>query len=134
MFEAEVVSAPPDMQEQWAQGARVVVKYSWMPTDRKTENEIIDLALNMAHGDHAWVRDHLPCPLYTDELKNPKQPVEYLSETYHDKKSPTKFYEKRVLRLTVFEKLEPLANVDNAYDFAHITRHIFACEHNRRCL
>jgi hypothetical protein len=93
-----------------------------MPTIREKESLIIKSALDMATGDHAWVRNHLPNVLHTQDLTNSGHPIEYLKATYGDR------YEERALRVTVFEKLEHLATVDKPEDFLNVIRQIFACK------
>jgi hypothetical protein len=121
VFEAEIAN-PDDAGDVWKDHGRVVVKFSWVPTKRRSESLIIKTALDMATNDHAWVKNHLPNVLHTQDLNNPGHPIEYLKATYGDR------YEERSLRVTVFEKLEHLATVDQPAEFLNVVRHIFACK------
>lgn len=122
VFAATITQAPDNGDPLWTVDTTVAVKLSWIPKTRMSEDEIIKRALDSAVGEHEWVKNHLPCPMYTaDWEEEDEERVKFFDEITVNN------YEERVLRITVFEKLEPLATADNPYDFANVARQIFAC-------
>lgn len=115
-------SESTDGNDAWNQG--LIVKFSWSPKSRKSE----DIIINEAHS-HAkncgdlWVLDHLPNVMHAQDIdRTTEEPIKGLIELLGDS------YEPRVLRLLVLEELAPITELATASVLADAFRGIFDCE------
>ena len=107
--------------------SHVIVKLSWSPKSRKSEQALINKARNDAilYGDE-WILDHLPNVLHAQDFdRTDEEPVKGLTELLGNK------YEPRVLRLLVLEELFPITELVAPSDLAQVFRDIFKCEYRR---
>ena len=101
----------------------LVVKLSWPPKSRVSENDLIAKARNVAdHPEHRWVLKHLPKVLHAEDRQ-----IESLSPALIARMG--EMYEERVLRIIVQEELYPITERTNAVDLAQSFREIFKCRH-----
>ena len=108
--------------DAWDRG--LIVKLSWSPKSRKSEDIIVNEARSYAKacGD-LWVLDHLPNVLHVQDIhRTTEEPVKGLIELLGDS------YEPRVLRLLVLEELAPITDLATAPVLADAFRSIFKCE------
>lgn len=123
VFSAKVIQAPEDHALREFKDRVVALKCSWVPVGCVPEGDILEMALDCAsHDPHEWIKDHLPRLLYSEDLTNPGHQVQFLVDNYSD-------YERRILRISVFEELEPLATVKEPGEVLNIIRQVFACEY-----
>jgi hypothetical protein len=111
-----------DSDDAWDRG--LIVKLSWSPKSRKSEDIIVNEARSYAKdcGD-LWVLDHLPNVLHAQGIdRTTEEPVKGLIELLGDR------YEPRVLRLLVLEELFPITDLATAPVLADAFRGIFNCE------
>ena len=102
----------------------LIVKFSWVPKARTSEDTIIDEACKYAKasGD-LWVLNHLPNILYAEDIdRTSEEPIKGLMEILGDR------YEPRVLRLLVSDELFPISELADAPVLAGAFRDIFKCE------
>jgi hypothetical protein len=115
-------SGSNDGDDAWNRG--LIVKLSWSPKSRKSEDTIVDGARSYAKtcGD-LWVLDHLPNILHAENIdRTSEEPIKGLMELLGDA------YEPRVLRLLVLEELSPITELAVASVLAEAFRGIFKCE------
>lgn len=115
-------SQSSDDDDAWNRG--LIVKLSWSPKSRKSEDIIINEARSHAKacGD-LWVLDHLPNVLHAEDIdRTSEEPIKGLMELLGDS------YEPRVLRLLVLEELSPITELATAPVLAEVFRGIFKCE------
>jgi Fungal protein kinase len=116
-------SESTDGNDAWNRG--LIVKLSWSPKSRKSEDIIINEAHSQAKacGD-LWVLDHLPNVMHAQDIdRTTEDPVSGLIELLGDS------YEPRVLRLLVLEELVPISELAAPSVLADAFRDIFNCEH-----
>jgi len=108
--------------DAWNRG--LIVKLSWSPKSRKSEDTIVNEARSYAKAcDDLWVLDHLPNVLHAENIdRTSEQPIKGLMELLGDG------YEPRVLRLLVLEELSPITELTVAPVLAGAFRGIFKCE------
>ena len=101
----------------------LIVKLSWSPKSRKSEDIIVNEARSHAKacGD-LWVLNHLPNVLHAEDIdRTSEEPLKGLVELLGDR------YEPRVLRLLVLEELTPITELATALCLATAFRGIFDC-------
>jgi len=96
-----------DGDEEWNQD--LIVKLSWSPKSRNSEQLIIEAARNHANAsEHQWVLAHLPNVLHAQDIDRTT-------------------YEPRILRVLVLEELFPVFLLTEATDLAKAFRDVFKC-------
>ena len=111
-----------DDHDAWNRG--LIIKLSWSPKSRKSEDIIISEARSHAKacGD-LWVLDHLPNVLHAENIdRTSEEPIKGLMELLGDG------YEPRILRLLVLEELSPITELAIAPVLAEAFRGVFRCE------
>ncbi len=115
----------------------LVVKISWPGVYRDSEKKLMDAARAKAKEmtgkrEKHWVLDHLPEILHSQDFRFDKEDspqkrlMELLIEAeYADEK--TFIYEKRLLRITVSERLFPITDLTDVKDIAQVFFDIFRC-------
>jgi hypothetical protein len=108
--------------DAWNRG--LIVKLSWSPKSRQSENIIINEAHRHAKASgNLWVLDHLPNVLHVEDIdRTSEEPIKGLVKLVGDS------YESRVLRLLVLEELFPITDLATAPVLADAFRGIFNCE------
>ena len=107
-------SESTDGNDAWNRG--LIVKLSWSPKSKKSEDIIINEARShvKACGDF-WVLGHLPNVMHAQEIN-------WTTELLGDS------YEPRVLRLLVLEELFPITELASASVLADAFRGLSKCE------
>jgi hypothetical protein len=113
------VLSATSLSERW-KGEPLIVKLSYPPTSRMSEKSILDSALEKAVGQYQEMRNHLPEILHSEDIQGPIQQI--LSKLLGEK------YEKRVLRLIVQKKLNPITELTDAVEVALVYRDVLKCE------
>jgi hypothetical protein len=109
---------------------KLVVKFSWPVESRTPEPEFLGRIYESANAqpEHHWVLQHLPKLLHSED-----RPHTMLSDALITKLGDQ--YEQRVLRILVFEELQPITSLITSSDLAQSTIHIFRCKsHTHRCI
>ncbi|KAK0191583.1 hypothetical protein F5146DRAFT_1121769 [Armillaria mellea] len=121
---------------EW-EGKKLVVKISWPNTLRKSEKELLDIAIakanEMAEPDKThWILNHLPNILHEQDFKCDKDTsVQKLiadvvkAGEYVGGRDGT--YEGRVLRITVLERLYPITSLRKGKYCAQVFVDILQC-------
>ncbi|KAF8873552.1 hypothetical protein CPB85DRAFT_585060 [Mucidula mucida] len=118
--------------DEWP-GMDLVVKISWPPSSRVSENTFVEQikAAVEAQEDAAWVLDHIPTILHSQDFHlQPDSPGsklrEYLSGPdvkFVDDKAF--YYEHRVCRVSVHERLYRLDALKKREDYAQVIFDVF---------
>ncbi|KAK0191591.1 hypothetical protein F5146DRAFT_1121775 [Armillaria mellea] len=118
-------------------GKKLVVKISWPSALRKSEKQLLDIAIAKANemaepGKTHWILNHLPNILHEQDFKFEKDDsVQKLIADmvkvgeYVGGKNGT--YEGRVLRITVLERLYPITSLRKGKRYAQVFVDILQC-------
>ncbi len=108
-------------------GIQLVVKITWSPIDRTSEATFVDRIREAAAAPEAqWVLDHVPNILHSQDFERlPDEVGGGLAAFFNDPATRyadgTRFtYEKRVLRVSVHEKLYKLSELNDVIDYAQV--------------
>ncbi|KAK0490347.1 hypothetical protein IW261DRAFT_1387665 [Armillaria novae-zelandiae] len=121
---------------KWA-GKKLVVKISWPSASRKSEKELLDIAIAKAKemakpGETHWVLNHLPNILHEQDFKfeDDDSVHRMLAEMVHGGEyvgGRDGTYDERVLRITVSEELFPITSLRNDRHYAQVFVDILQC-------
>ncbi|KAK0490315.1 hypothetical protein IW261DRAFT_1323966, partial [Armillaria novae-zelandiae] len=121
---------------KWA-GKKLVVKLSWPSASRKSEKELLDIAIAKAKqmvkpGQTHWVLNHLPNILHEQDFKfeDGDSVQRLLSEMLHGGEyvgGRDGAYDERLLRITVSEELFLITSLRNDRDYAQVFVDILQC-------
>ncbi|KAF8917357.1 hypothetical protein CPB85DRAFT_1285605 [Mucidula mucida] len=106
---------------------QLVVKLMWSPIDRTSEATFVDRIREAAAAPEAqWVLDHVPHILHSQDFERLPDEVggglaAFLNDPATRYADGTRFtYEKRVLRVSVHEKLYKLSELNDVIDYAEV--------------
>ncbi|KAK0498098.1 hypothetical protein EDD18DRAFT_1071869, partial [Armillaria luteobubalina] len=116
---------------------KLVVKISWPSASRKSEKELLDIAIAKANemakpGETHWVLNHLPNILHEQDFKfdDAKSVQKLIAEMVNGGQyvgGRDGVYERRVLRITVLEELSPITSLRNDKHYAQVFVDILQC-------
>ncbi|KAK0490368.1 hypothetical protein IW261DRAFT_8982 [Armillaria novae-zelandiae] len=116
---------------------KLVVKISWPSASRKSEKELLNIAIAKANGMAGegkthWILNHLPNILHEQDFKSDdagsvqKLIADMVNEgQYVSGRDGT--YEQRVLRITVLEELIPITSLRKGKHYAQVFVDILQC-------
>ncbi|KAK0191596.1 hypothetical protein F5146DRAFT_1049500, partial [Armillaria mellea] len=120
---------------EW-EGKKMVVKISWPNALRKSEKQLLDIAIAKANemaepGKTHWILNHFPNILHEQDFKFDKDDsVQLIADVvnagqYVGGRNDT--YEERVLRITVLEELYPITSLRKDKHYTQVFVDILQC-------
>ncbi|KAK0490358.1 hypothetical protein IW261DRAFT_1387679 [Armillaria novae-zelandiae] len=116
---------------------KLVVKISWPSASRKSEKELLNIAIAKANGmaeegKTHWILNHLPNILHEQDFKFDE--AGSVQKLIADMVTEGQYvggrdgvYERRVLRITVLEELIPITNLRKGKHYAQVFVDILQC-------
>ncbi|KAK0490360.1 hypothetical protein IW261DRAFT_1323834, partial [Armillaria novae-zelandiae] len=116
---------------------KLVVKISWPSASRKSEKELLNIAIAKANGmaeegKTHWILNHLPNILHEQDFKFDE--AGSVQKLIADMVNEGQYvggrdgvYERRVLRITVLEELIPITNLRKGKHYAQVFVDILQC-------
>lgn len=100
----------------------MIIKISWPPISRTSEQQLIRHATSLAQHQHRWVNSHLPAILLAKDILNDADGLQHRLWKFFGNA-----YEVRLMRIVVQEKLMPITQLSTADDLRGALIGIFRC-------